>query len=124
MIRRPPRATRTDTLFPYTTLFRSPGDPVLEAKADGGSQRPVDDCKATRRAAEQQRRAERAVDRHFEAVDMLAATDHAISAPPPKLKKDRKKLGAAKAIDRQNTIWIRRRNPPAEIGRASCRERV
>src|SRR3546814_2147244 len=27
MIRRPPRSTRTDTLFPYTTLFRSPSDP-------------------------------------------------------------------------------------------------
>src|SRR3546814_33243 len=26
MIRRPPRSTRTDTLFPYTTLFRSPAD--------------------------------------------------------------------------------------------------
>src|SRR3546814_12433637 len=26
MIRRPPRSTRTDTLFPYTTLFRSPYD--------------------------------------------------------------------------------------------------
>src|SRR3546814_1050661 len=26
MIRRPPRSTRTDTLFPYTTLFRSPSD--------------------------------------------------------------------------------------------------
>src|SRR3546814_14016691 len=26
MIRRPPRATRTDTLFPYTTLFRSGSD--------------------------------------------------------------------------------------------------
>src|SRR3546814_7487137 len=25
MIRTPPRSTRTDTLFPYTTLFRSPG---------------------------------------------------------------------------------------------------
>src|SRR3546814_3077525 len=25
MIRRPPRSTRTDTLFPYTTLFRSDG---------------------------------------------------------------------------------------------------
>src|SRR3546814_19516539 len=25
MIRRPPRSTRTDTLFPYTTLFRSFG---------------------------------------------------------------------------------------------------
>src|SRR3546814_4702330 len=27
MIRRPPRSTRTDTLFPYTTLFRSVGEP-------------------------------------------------------------------------------------------------
>src|SRR3546814_15216106 len=26
MIRQPPRSTRTDTLFPYTTLFRSVGD--------------------------------------------------------------------------------------------------
>src|SRR3546814_12386053 len=31
MIRRPPRSTRTDTLFPYTTLFRS--DPVFAARA-------------------------------------------------------------------------------------------
>src|SRR3546814_12289068 len=29
MIRRPPRSTRTDTLFPYTTLFRS----ALEARS-------------------------------------------------------------------------------------------
>src|SRR3546814_5841907 len=28
MIRRPPRSTRTDTLFPYTTLFRSPPDTI------------------------------------------------------------------------------------------------
>src|SRR3546814_16517498 len=28
MIRRPPRSTRTDTLFPYTTLFRSPGKAI------------------------------------------------------------------------------------------------
>src|SRR3546814_17577344 len=27
MIRRPPRSTRTDTLFPYTTLFRSDRSP-------------------------------------------------------------------------------------------------
>src|SRR3546814_4699611 len=30
MIRRPPRSTRTDTLFPYTTLFRSPSPPMYE----------------------------------------------------------------------------------------------
>src|SRR3546814_5041287 len=41
MIRRPPRATRTDTLFPYTTLFRSLGDADkyagLEVAAVSGS---------------------------------------------------------------------------------------
>src|SRR3546814_10693233 len=33
MIRRPPRSTRTDTLFPYTTLFRS--SPATVAHAPG-----------------------------------------------------------------------------------------
>src|SRR3546814_17948936 len=33
MIRRPPRSTRTDTLFPYTTLFRSVWYKRLVAKA-------------------------------------------------------------------------------------------
>src|SRR3546814_9569755 len=32
MIRRPPRSTRTDTLFPYTTLFRSLDDGVEEGE--------------------------------------------------------------------------------------------
>src|SRR3546814_3124049 len=31
MIRRPPRSTRTDTLFPYTTLFRSAGSDFIDA---------------------------------------------------------------------------------------------
>src|SRR3546814_14748486 len=35
MRRRPPRSTRTDTLFPYTTLFRSPA----EYGGDGRAQR-------------------------------------------------------------------------------------
>src|SRR3546814_5701238 len=48
MIRRPPRSTRTDTLFPYTTLFRSaaspasvrprtrrPGRPAAQTSGDG-----------------------------------------------------------------------------------------
>src|SRR3546814_13889398 len=33
MIRRPPRSTRTDTLFPYTTLFRSLRQRAFKAKA-------------------------------------------------------------------------------------------
>src|SRR3546814_6321522 len=34
MILRPPRSTRTDTLFPYTTLFRSPRLAHLQTYAD------------------------------------------------------------------------------------------
>src|SRR3546814_11199691 len=50
MIRRPPRSTRTDTLFPYTTLFRSRGrayghrapapGPARRVGAGGGLGRP------------------------------------------------------------------------------------
>src|SRR3546814_7837870 len=34
MIRRPPRSTRTDTLFPYTTLFRSRLSQLYDGQAD------------------------------------------------------------------------------------------
>src|SRR3546814_16951844 len=34
MIRRPPRSTRTDPLFPYTTLFRSPASGLPRELAD------------------------------------------------------------------------------------------
>src|SRR3546814_1173451 len=40
MIRRPPRSTRTDTLFPYTTLFRSIGPDEVEP--DGQSRVRLD----------------------------------------------------------------------------------
>src|SRR3546814_7834295 len=35
MIRRPPRSTRTDTLFPYTTLFRSIDGEIFQCPGDG-----------------------------------------------------------------------------------------
>src|SRR3546814_257759 len=48
MIRRPPRSTRTDTLFPYTTLFRSaqlaPGHAAGQGQRTGHRQ---DDLRAT-----------------------------------------------------------------------------
>src|SRR3546814_7852659 len=54
MIRRPPRSTRTDTLFPYTTLFRS--DPMakltkkqkaLEGKVDAVTLHSVEEALKT-----------------------------------------------------------------------------
>src|SRR3546814_15532555 len=47
MIRRPPRSTRTDTLFPYTTLFRSPSfngflvTPSIKAATEGSTMRAI-----------------------------------------------------------------------------------
>src|SRR3546814_11444933 len=56
MIRRPPRSTRTDTLFPYTTLFRSSssssrqrlGAARIMANSAGGSARYSEGSKRTR----------------------------------------------------------------------------
>src|SRR3546814_11810967 len=39
MIRRPPRSTRTDTLFPYTTLFRSAPGPAAQERERGTGNR-------------------------------------------------------------------------------------
>src|SRR3546814_16917985 len=52
MIRRPPRATRTDTLFPYTTLFRAfrRGDhPALVSRRPGRRAGGAADATATGR---------------------------------------------------------------------------
>src|SRR3546814_10553629 len=46
MIRRPPRSTRTDTLFPYTTLFRSdrhPGERGPEGRMQQAERRRQQD---------------------------------------------------------------------------------
>src|SRR3546814_18330783 len=52
MIRRPPRSTRTDTLFPYTTLFRSlPG-----VRARGKNDRRLRAASARDRAVQAARR--------------------------------------------------------------------
>src|SRR3546814_5426757 len=58
MIRRPPRSTRTDTLFPYTTLFRSVAMamPAMAASTSGSScigrlhRLPVEGCRPLQRA--------------------------------------------------------------------------
>src|SRR3546814_18313075 len=97
-----------------------PGDPLLQPQTKRGGDRPVDDRDCTRGAPEQNRLGKRPVQRSLEPLDMGACPDHEISAPPPKLKKLRKKEEAAKAIDSPQMTWMRRR----KNGRASCRETV
>src|SRR3546814_11631811 len=57
MIRRPPRSTRTDTLFPYTTLFRSQRDTTERQRRDAA-------CQCQRNAGEDDRRVAHRPEQH------------------------------------------------------------
>src|SRR6056297_3033599 len=52
MIRRPPRSTRTDTLFPYTTLFRSA--PCRHRQESGRARPPPPGCRSEEHTSELQ----------------------------------------------------------------------
>src|SRR3546814_13343513 len=113
MIRRPPRATRTDTLFPYTTLFRSlvlVGDYVgFDAERQGAD-----------RAGEAVRGLGEAADvRHFESPVALGRAHRGLDG-------DRKAEGGAGRTLQGRSAREGWRGPTflLQIGRASCRERV
>src|SRR5690606_38131361 len=100
------------------------GEPELEAETHGPGQGAVEDRNGARCPAEQDRLGQGAVNRHREArhgIERLEAHGHQTSAPPPKLKNDRKKLDAAKAMEMLKTIWISRRKPPPVSPKASVR---
>src|SRR3546814_9995815 len=75
-------------------LDRNPRDPLLKPEAERRGEGAVEDRDRARCAAEQDRLGKRAIDRRLKAFDrpgrMIRRGRHAISAPPPKLKKDRK----------------------------------
>src|SRR3546814_10255270 len=96
MIRRPPRSTRTDTLFPYTTLFRSrhaPGRARRGRRRAGAERRRQDDPSRRhlrlhppppRRGAPQRRSEE-----HTSELQSLMRISYAVFC----LKKKKKQIG-------------------------------
>src|SRR3546814_5136884 len=80
MIRRPPRSTRTDTLFPYTTLFRSAPGRRLDLDLRPQLHQPVprnpEEPRRRRRVAVHEGKQLVAPDRHAAA----AAGDHRLAA--------------------------------------------
>src|SRR3546814_6586478 len=77
MIRRPPRSTRTDTLFPYTTLFRSRIWSICRTMACCGRDRLLTCCWSTatrRRTSRRQRRSEE----HTSELQSLMSTSYAV----------------------------------------------
>src|SRR3546814_18410615 len=96
MIRRPPRSTRTDTLFPYTTLFRSLGRVDVEhhrlrQRSDEGGADPLDESEEDHflqilRRAARHRSDDETDDR---AQEQLAAAD-AVGKPAGDRHRDRR----------------------------------
>src|SRR3546814_15488474 len=116
MIRRPPRSTRTDTLFPYTTLFRSPkfnsisisGYHMHEAGATA-----VQELAFT--IADGKEYAQRACEAGMD-IDAFAGRLSFFFGIGMNFFMEIAKLRAAR------TLWYRVMD--GQIGRASCRERV
>src|SRR3546814_9672017 len=97
MIRRPPRSTRTDTLFPYTTLFRSAGRAATPRRRSSGkrsSPKANPDGRSARRRSSRRnppsgrtRRSNRAADDAATATSstIAAATSDGLSRAPEPL---------------------------------------
>src|SRR3546814_8935002 len=87
MIRRPPRSTRTDTLFPYTTLFRSPGFIVIVVLPDGAElfgdepgshEHPAADRRGDDRPHGAYRRHDRRSEEHTSELQSLMRNSYAV----------------------------------------------
>src|SRR3546814_12813735 len=102
MIRLPPRSTRTDTLVPYTTLFRSA---VVRDTLNA-----VRNLILALIAAREHLELEPAVGRHV--PEQRAADRHHVAVAPSVA---RARIGNGRRAGKKL---------PAEIGRASCRARV
>src|SRR3546814_10629672 len=79
MIRRPPRSTRTDTLFPYTTLFRSIHAAAIDRLHRAGARSIAFDVdfSATSRPAEDDRLAARS-EEHTSELQSLMRISYAV----------------------------------------------
>src|SRR3546814_14728338 len=109
MIRRPPRSTRTDTLFPYTTLFRSPE--YLARRYLVGA--------APRHLAAFENRLQRGAAARYAALhraDRAAADRRAFLIGQLPRADQHERLALVDGQHQQRALH--------EIGRASCRERV
>src|SRR3546814_946254 len=80
MIRRPPRSTRTDTLFPYTTLFRSCPETHggRKARAVGASTRPQADRRLSRRRTDNASRDRCRSEEHTSELQSLMRISYAV----------------------------------------------
>src|SRR3546814_20908198 len=112
MIRRPPRSTRTDTLLPYTTLFRSPAAGKSASLRHPLSAEHTANCGRLRRP-EQRAASDRAtggqtvelLEHRTHALDLaIGQGRHAAESPP------------ARVPDRKSVVWGTRLTVRVDLG--------
>src|SRR3546814_10550272 len=94
MIRRPPRSTRTDTLFPYTTLFRSSPARVLPLRPRRLKSTVKLNERTERQVVDEFRRLLKAVrsEEHTSELQSLMRNSYAVFCLKKKKKKDTETL--------------------------------
>src|SRR3546814_13997504 len=114
MIRRPPRSTRTDTLFPYTTLFRSS---VLSRELGGGKYGPS--------TSSGQTEMENGLNRYFSChvTFALSSMPRRAAVPPASSSTADTSPPLTTGSSDSGMVFSAMRSTP-QIGRAACRERV
>src|SRR3546814_3451402 len=101
MIRRPPRSTRTDTLFPYTTLFRSRRETA--GACHGNAAAHAMDAGAP---APRHRRHRRRSEEHTSELQSLMRISYAVFCLKKKKKKTRRIKRSNKAKMKPSTHHI------------------
>src|SRR3546814_4254603 len=113
MIRRPPRSTRTDTLFPYTTLFRSlPGRVGRHGDAAIGAADKIDALFLEGRHVGEQRMAllhgDRRSEEHTSELQSLMRNSYAVFCLKKKKKRSNKVLRNTREQESYETTIIER----------------
>src|SRR3546814_5831863 len=117
MIRRPPRSTRTDTLFPYTTLFRSGRVAIVEDVRRGAGRfllQPVGDKRRGEGAAAIE--IERAAHRFDVGAAQAVAGDHVAAVAVIVAEIDRD-LGRERAVGKAAAVDLAAHLPQPERAR-------
>src|SRR3546814_15790487 len=99
MIRRPPRSTRTDTLFPYTTLFRAMPDGMLAGARPGSGNFSI---AITGKAAHAGRNPEEGRNAIVAAADL---TLRLAAAADPEIRRSEERRGGKECVRTCSTRW-------------------
>src|SRR3546814_7134580 len=103
MIRRPPRSTRTDTLFPYTTLFRSPPRRPSEPPAAARRRRP---CTVQRQQRGRGSAVEQRSEEHTSELQSLMRISYAVFCLKKKKKTETKQHKHITHTNTHNTAAV------------------